>query len=317
MNIEILNTVNLDGTTVTYQSISNSGGGGGNSGGGGSTPKWTGHADAEGLKAIGWTDEDIAYYQATGVNWNEEDDEYHKVTDDNKALYGVLTASNIVFYKSRIVYLPKIDMSSNTHMSGIFASCYSLIAIPMLDTSNVTSLYNAFSNCYSLTSIPMLNTSKVNNMTYTFQKCYSLKSIPMLDTSGVKSMDETFSDCYSLTSIPQLDTSNVTSMNKIFYYCYSLTSIPMLDTSNVTNNSDMFYYCNSIIHANLKNVKVSYDLKKATLLTKDSLLYFINNEAATSAITLTLANYAYNKWANDPDVVAALANHPKISLASA
>ena len=34
---------------------------------------WTGHADVEGLKAIGWTDDDIAYYQEHGVNWNEEE----------------------------------------------------------------------------------------------------------------------------------------------------------------------------------------------------------------------------------------------------
>ena len=39
---------------------------------------WTGHVDVEGLKAIGWDDEDIAYYQEHGVNWMEEDDEYHK-----------------------------------------------------------------------------------------------------------------------------------------------------------------------------------------------------------------------------------------------
>ena len=36
---------------------------------------WTGHADEAGLKAIGWTDDDIAYYQKYGVNWNEEDDQ--------------------------------------------------------------------------------------------------------------------------------------------------------------------------------------------------------------------------------------------------
>ena len=60
---------------------------------------WTGHADVEGLKAIGWDDEDIAYYQKHGVNWNEEDDEYHKVSDDNKALYGVLTIDNISTYR--------------------------------------------------------------------------------------------------------------------------------------------------------------------------------------------------------------------------
>ena len=188
------------------------------SGGGSSKPKWTGHADAEGLKAIGWTDEDIAYYQENGVNWNEEADEYHKVTDDNKALYGVLTANNISSYKDRIVYLPKID------------------------------------------------------------------------------------------------TSGVTSMSNMFYYCYSLTAIPLLDTSGVTNMSYMFYNCSSLTTANLKNVKLAYQLNNSALLSKDSLLYLINNEAATSAITIKLASYAYDKWATDPDIVAALANHPNISI---
>ena len=212
------------------------------SGGGSSKPKWTGHADAEGLKAIGWTDEDIAYYQENGVNWNEEADEYHKVTDDNKALYGVLTANNISSYKDRIVYLPKIDTSGVTSMSNMFYYCYSLTAIPLLDTSGVT------------------------NMSYMFQNCYSLTAIPLLDTSGV------------------------------------------------TNMSYMFYNCSSLTTANLKNVKLAYQLNNSALLSKDSLLYLINNEAATSAITIKLASYAYDKWATDPDIVAALANHPNISI---
>jgi surface protein len=245
------------------------GGGGGNSGGGGSTPKWTGHADAEGLKAIGWTDEDIAYYQATSVNWNEEDDEYHKVTDDNKALYGVLTASNISTYRDRIVYLPKIYTSNVTNMIGMFNSCRSLTAIPMLDTSKVGEMRSMFYYCHSLTSIPML------------------------------------------------DTSNVTDMSSMFVSCFPLTSIPMLDTSNVTNMSSMFGACYSLTHAYLKNVKNAYQLNSSPLLSKDSLLYLIDNEAATSAITITLASYAYERLASDPNIVAALANHPNISLASA
>ena len=211
----------------------------------GSATKWTGHADAEGLKAIGWTDEDIAYYQANGVNWNEEDDEYHKVTDDNKALYGVLTAGNISTYKDRIVYLPKIDTSGKTDMSNMFNSCSALVSIPLLDTSSVT------------------------------------------------------------------------SMNGMFYKCYSLVSIPLLDTSSVTDMSDMFYSCSALAYANLRGVKAALSLNRATLLSKDSLLYIINNEAATSAITITLAKYAYTRLAEDADVVAALANHPNISLASA
>ena len=211
MNIVQLNTTAPDNVIVRGNS-------GGNSGGGSSKPKWTGHADADGLRAIGWTDEDIAYYQQNGVNWNEEDDQYHLVSDDNKALYGVLTADNIYTYKDRIVYLPKIDTSAMTSMSVMFYYCSNLVAIP------------------------------------------------------------------------QLDTSNVTGVNYMFQYCYCLTNV------------------------NLKNAKLAYQLNDATLLSKESLLYLINNEAATSAITIRLASYAYTRLANDADIVAALANHPNISI---
>jgi hypothetical protein len=88
----------------------------------------------------------------------------------------------------------------------------------------------------------------------------------------------------------------------------------MLDVSKVTDVDNMFYECNSLTHAYLKNVKSSYNLVYSKLLSKDSLLYFINNEAATSAITIKLASYAYDRWATDPDIVAALANHPNISI---
>ena len=123
-----------------------------------------------------------------------------------------------------------------------------------------------------------------------------------------------FYNCYSLTAIPMLDTSNATSMNEMFYYCHSLTAIPMLDTSNATSMNGMFSSCYSLTHANLKNVKLACQLSSPSLLTKDSLLYLINNEAATSAITIKLASYAYDRWATDLDIVAALANHPNISI---
>ena len=269
MNVKMLNHVSLDSDVIIKRGA---GSGTGGSGGGSSTPsrpKWTGHADAEGLRAIGWTDEDIAYYQTNGVNWNEEDDEYHKVSDDNKALYGVLTADNISTYTDRIVYLPKIDTSAKTSMS------------------------NMFNNCSSLTSIPLLDTSKVTNMV------------------------ATFNGCSSLTAIPLLNTSNVTDMNYMFYNCRPLTHIPLLDTSKVARMNGMFDNCNSLTTANLKNAKLAVSMKNSALLSKESLLYIINNEAATSAITIKLASYAYERLATDPDIVAALANHPNISLASA
>ena len=260
------------------------------SGGGTSKPTYTGHADVEGLKAIGWTDEDIAYYQENGVNWNEEEDEYHKVPEDNIALYGVLTASNISTYKNRIVYLPKIDTSGVTDMSNMFKTCYSLVSIPRLDTANVTDMTSMFSYCYFLTSIPQLDTSSVTSMSYMFNSCRSL------------------------VSIPQLDTANVTSMTSMFSYCSSLVSIPQLDTSKVTDMTSMFDSCTYIQIANLKNLKTSVQIYSTPLLEKDSLLYIINNEAATSAITIKLSTYCYNKYSVDADVVSALANHPNISL---
>ena len=339
-----------------------SGGGGGGGGDTPSRPTYTGHADVEGLKAIGWTDEDIAYYQENGVNWNAEDDEYHKVTDDNKALYGVLTANNIQTYKDRIVYLPKIDTSSKTSMSSMFSNCKSLVSIPQLDTANVTSMNSMFSGCYSLVSIPQLDTANVTNMSSMFSGCCSLVSIPQLDTANVTNMSNMFNDCrslvsipqldtadvkdmsfmfydcrslvsipqldtanvtsmssmlygcYSLVSIPQLNTANVTSMSNMFNDCRSLVSIPQLDTANVTNMSNMFNGCYSLTYVNIKNAKLAYDLSKANLLSKESLLYLINNEVATSARTIKLASYAYTRLSNDADIVAALANHPNISI---
>lgn len=73
--------------------------------------------------------------------------------------------------------------------------------------------------------------------------------------------------------------------------------------------------CYSIRYLYIKNLKKSCLLEDSSLLSKESLLYIINNEAATSAITIKLASYAYERLATDPDIVAALANHPNISLA--
>lgn len=300
-------------------------------------PKWTGHADVEGLKAIGWTDEDIQYYQENGVNWNEEDDEYHKVSEDNKALYGVLTASNISTYKDRIVYLPKIDTSGVTSMSSKFKNCYTLVALPQLDTQKVTSMISMFQNCYSLSCVPLFNTQKVTSMYDMFSACLSLTTIPLFDTQNVTEMVQMFNGCRCLTYVPLLNMQKVTATSKMFQSCTSLVSSPVLNTYN-KNISDCFNSCfslvsipeidvsgtqgtvyitdcYSLISAKLKNLNIPLKIVGSKLLSKDSLLYIINNEASTSAITITLASYAYTRLANDADIVAALANHPNITIA--
>lgn len=326
---------------------------------------WTGHADVEGLKAIGWTDEDIAYYQEHGVNWMAEDDEYHKVSDDNKALYGVLTADNIQEYKDRIVYLPKIDTSGKTSMTDFCKDCSQLLAIPMMDTSNVTAMMRMFQNCTNLLCVPPFDTSSVTNMDRMFHTCNMLRIVPPFDTSNVtqcslmfescscieriplkfsklKYIASYFSSCTSLMEIPNLGVERVTNAKSLFYSCRSITRIPNLDISEITNTSQMCLHCYSLRYAgylDMRNVTVNTDMftkcyslttvyldnlasslasiKYSPLLSKESLLYMIEHEAATEAITITLHAAVYARLATDPDIVEALTNHPLVTLASA
>lgn len=278
---------------------------------------WTGHADVEGLKAIGWTDEDIAYYQQHGVNWNEEDDQYHLVPEDNKALYGVINIGNVQQYKDILVYLPKIDMTGVTSLSSKFDRFYSLVAIPLLDTSKVTNMYSTFSNCCSLVFIPPLDTSSVTTMSYLCQNCYSLLFISPLDASKVTTMSYLLQNCYSLISAALLNTSNAATVANIFNSCRSLVSITEFDFSDATIETTSFSNCSSLRFCNIRNLKGSVNISATSLLEKSSLLYMIANASSVSSCTIKLSAHCYNKYSSDPDVVAALSAQPLVSLASA
>ena len=73
---------------------------------------------------------------------------------------------------------------------------------------------------------------------------------------------------------------------------------------------------------NLKGIKIFGIYKSATFsdannLSMKSVLYMINNEAATSPITITLHADAYARAMANADILAALKQHTNISLASA
>ena len=246
-----------------------------------------GTVDRVGLKAIGWTDEDIiTYKQNTPSHYVWQNNQF-KVSDENKALY-LLDDPNPSSYKNNpnIEYVPNKNMESYfakaqgfygmnyikgipfydtskvTSMREMFIGCSNLITIPRLDTSNVTNMSYMFYNCINLTTIPQMDTSKVTDMLYLFYNCQKLASIPLLDTSNVTNMGDMFYECENLISIPILDTSNVTNMSGMFYNCKKLASIPLLDTSKVTSMSSMFYSSGlkTIPPLNLSNVTNMYGL---------------------------------------------------------
>lgn len=213
---------------------------------------FTGHYDAEGLKQIGWTDEEIDYYNQKGVQWNESEDEYFKLTqtelagDDSK----------------NTRFLPK-----NTTKTNFNDHYYKLLAIPQLDTSKINSTYSMFNSCYSLTTIPQLDTSKVTGMANMFYACSSLTTIPQLDSSKVTNMTNMFNGCSSLTTIPQLNTGKVTNMSYTFYGCSSLSNL-----GGFQNLGQAYDISKS---ANYDNYKL--DLSKSPLLTEQSLINVLTN----------------------------------------
>ena len=257
-------------------------------------------ADDAGLKAIGWTDDDVNYFKYNNCVYPWEVDNY-KVSDANKQIV-INSKNDIATYKDNpdFQYCPKFDTSAETNMSQMFSdcnfltsipqldtskvtgmsimffNCKSLTSIPLLDTSKVTSMDSMFTNCSYLTTIPQLDTSKVTGMSMMFYSCKSLNSIPLLDTSNVTNMGNMFSKCSILTSIPLLDTSNVTIMNNMFNDCSSLTSIPQLNTSNVTHMNNMFTNCpslTSVPQLDASNVTVmDYMFSECDSLTSVSLL---------------------------------------------
>ena len=73
---------------------------------------------------------------------------------------------------------------------------------------------------------------------------------------------------------------------------------------------------------NLKTISLfkitnSIKLDSAKILSSKSIIYMIENEAATSPITITLHADVYNRCMANADILAALETHTNISLASA
>lgn len=275
---------------------------------------WTGHVDVEGLKAIGWDDEDIAYFQEHGVNWMEEDDEYHKVSEENKALYGVLTEDNYKEYKDIIVYMPKVDFNISSYNG--FESFTKMVGLPVIKSLvNSQGLYYTFNQCYNLTCVPPFNRS-ITRMNSSFRNCSSIQYIPPMDTSNVTDFNACCRGCFKLEYIDfNMDKGQIIASS--FADCVSLKKVNLvLDLKNATQELSPTG-CNSLIFLKIKNLNRNLKLSSSSTIDKGGILYIINNEAATSAITITLSSAAYARLANDPDIVAALSNHPNVSLASA
>lgn len=107
-----------------------------------------------------------------------------------------------------------------------------------------------------------------------------------------------------------------TATSSCFSYCYNIKAIiGHINLGSVSNTNNMFSKCNNLENVLLYNLKVSISFADSPNLSKESILFMINNEAATSAITITLHPTAKAMADADSEIQTALSNHPNISLA--
>lgn len=243
-------------------------------------PTYTGTVDREGLTALGWDSDDIAWLQAH-VWWNKEDNDYWKVTEANLA-FGPNGSTPLTWATRATIkenpdvrYFPKFDPSptTNTSWSSLFSGYYYLYAIPThgWNTSKVTTFYNLFYSCYCLCSVGDLTNWSTAALTSTalqgtFNNCWNLLSVGDLSnwtTNNVTSFNGLFSGCYKLEKIGNLsnwNTAKVTNMTSVFNACHRIEDIGDLsnwDVSKVTTMASMFSYCMNLKHiTGLKNWNV-------------------------------------------------------------
>ncbi len=294
--------------------------------------QFTGHVDREGLASIGWTEEDIDYYEANGVVWYEEQDQYHLVNDYDKQMWqdyqnGEYTSirsfvtshkdvqylpkidtSNIALYSffsgcKSLITFPLIDTSIVTNLTRFCEGCTSLTTIPPIDTSNVTNMSDAFRECTSLLKIPFLNTAKVEDFNSMFKECCALQTIPSIDTSASQDISYIFSNCTSLKEIPSINLSNITVLSSIFYCCEALTTIPIIDISKVSNTINAFNNANVLRDLYLKGLKTSL-MCLAPTLTKESMVYIINNAQTVTNQTMKFGTTNLAKLTDEEKAVA-------------
>ena len=116
-------------------------------------------------------------------------------------------------------------------------------------------------------------------------------------------------------------TTSVENLHRAFANCRNLAHIiPIIDVTAISssaNISNAFNGCESLMLCKLRNLKLAVSFAESLNISKESILYTIQNASPTSAITITLHSVAYARLADDAEIVAALEAQPLVSLVSA
>lgn len=107
---------------------------------------------------------------------------------------------------------------------------------------------------------------------------------------------------------------SIRSLNWMCQSCAKpLTIMGILDVGSVPDNNSLNVGGN-VKAINIKNLRTNIRFYGSKVLSKESVLYMINNSTATSAITIGLNKAVYDVMKDDADIIAALAEKTNITL---
>lgn len=116
-------------------------------------------------------------------------------------------------------------------------------------------------------------------------------------------------------------TTAATSIHAAFSFCsklkYIIPEISVVKTATSNDTVSAFTNCTMLVLCKIKGLKYSLSFEDSPRISKESILYTIQNAQPTAAITITLHADAYARLVDDTDIVAALEAQPLISLVSA
>jgi len=161
--------------------------------------------------------------------------------------------------------LSKLNTSSVTDMSGMFAGCENLLSVDVsgFNTNKVTALASMFYKCSTLNVLNLENfdTQNVTDMNRMFWGCTNLKKLTMsnFDTHNVTNFYCMFTNCSSLKSIDVsgFDTEKATNIRAMFAGCNSLESVNLssFNTDGVSDLGLLFAECNTLKELDLSSFK--------------------------------------------------------------
>ena len=246
-------------------------------------------------------------YVAAGAEYNDtgadivKDAPWADMLDDNPEDDGTKYGYEYkkVLHKAGCWYLNGVGDLSNNDMVQIYNHTNNFVRFAM---DNLTSVY------YGLPA----RTNIISNKTIWFTVN---EGIAMRDILNSSKMEVVNFNEYNETVRPITPGWLADS----FYNCTSLRFIinahfNMKKASSLDNTFGKAY---NLIGVFLQKLTKNISFKDCGKLSKKSILYMINNEAATSEITITLHPDAYARATADADIIAALGQHKNIELASA